>query len=997
LDNQKKHTESLLFLGNQNLPPMVYLGNGSPNGIAVDIVTALGAKMGRSIEVKAMDWSEAQTIVEKGEADALIQINESEERKKMFDFSDSLLESKFSVFTISSRKGISKTEDLRGLRIGVEEKGFPRIILQRDPLMQIVNVPSILEGFHMLKEAQVDVVIADQWVGTNILSNYGINDVLIVGDPIAQQQSSIAVKKGNTELLLAINKGLREMKADGTYQIILNKWEPQEVVFQTREQIRMNQYEIGIRILILFVIVSIIWLILLSLQLFKRKRMEQTLAEERRRLSNIIIGTNVGTWEWNIQTGEIVINERWADIIGYTLEEISPVSIETWRNFLQDEDKIEFENQLNMVFDRKIDYYDIVYRMKHKDSSWIWIQDRGSVTSWNSDWKPHIMSGTHADITEVKNTQEKLQKSQQDTAEILNSISDPFVTVDGQWRITYVNQGFASRFGKIPADLLGQNYLEVFSKVVGTYAHQQFLKTMSEKVPTHFVERPIYIDAWFEFNVYSYKDGISIYIRDITEKKQLEQKIVDALEFNQAILESSPLGVFAYNSSGQCILTNDAGVLIDGGTREQILEVNYNNHEHWKETGLLDTVKRVLLTGTPEHLEVNVRNVFGKQAWFDFRFSRFISNGELHLLLVNDDITDRKQAEEEHRQSNEKFSKAFHGIPIMMTLATMEEGRFIDANEALCTQSGYTREEIIDHTSIELNMFPYIMRPELSDMIMERGRLENYELDLRTKSGEMHKCLCWTQLLHIDGALCHITALIDITEQKRIEKEMDRLDRLNLIGEMAASIGHEIRNPMTSVRGFIQLLNEQEYYAKDKVYFDLMIEELDRANEIISEYLGMAKDRNIALQPQYIDQIVKDIYPLIEADANNKGMNIKLDLGKPPMPLIDKNEIRQLILNIARNGMEAMPPGGTLTIGTTVAKSEIVLFIKDEGQGLPPELLDKLGTPFLTTKTNGTGLGLAVCYSIAARHKARIDFITNSDGTTFYVRFPVPEQEILLF
>jgi two-component system, sporulation sensor kinase E len=236
----------------------------------------------------------------------------------------------------------------------------------------------------------------------------------------------------------------------------------------------------------------------------------------------------------------------------------------------------------------------------------------------------------------------------------------------------------------------------------------------------------------------------------------------------------------------------------------------------------------------------------------------------------------------------------------------------------------------------------------------------------------------------------------NITAKKDMEANIARLERLNLIGEMAASIGHEIRNPMTAVRGFIQLLNEQEYYAKDKAYFDLMIEELDRANLIISEYLGMAKDKIIDLQPQYLDQVVKAIYPMLEADANHKGININLDLTKTPMTLIDKNEIRQLILNMARNGVEAMSAGGTLTIGTTTKDSEIILFIADQGHGLDSNLIENLGTPFLTTKDNGAGLGLAVCYSIAARHNAGIDFTTGSEGTTFYVRFPMLQEQFLL-
>jgi signal transduction histidine kinase len=196
---------------------------------------------------------------------------------------------------------------------------------------------------------------------------------------------------------------------------------------------------------------------------------------------------------------------------------------------------------------------------------------------------------------------------------------------------------------------------------------------------------------------------------------------------------------------------------------------------------------------------------------------------------------------------------------------------------------------------------------------------------------------------------------------------------------------------MTAVRGFIQLLNEQERCEEDKLYFKLMIEELDRANGIITEYLGMAKDKIVELHPQYLDQIVEAIFPMLRADVNHKGMNIQMDLGKPAKALVDENEVRQLILNMARNGLEAMSSGGTLTIGTRSGKGKLILYIKDEGHGLNSEVIDKLGTPFITTKDKGTGLGLAVCYSIAARHGATISFETNSDGTTFYISFPLYE------
>ena len=358
------------------------------------------------------------------------------------------------------------------------------------------------------------------------------------------------------------------------------------------------------------------------------------------------------------------------------------------------------------------------------------------------------------------------------------------------------------------------------------------------------------------------------------------------------------------------------------------------------------------------------------------------------IICVHSDITDRIQAEQALRHSEEKFSKVFHGSPIMMALSSIEEGVFIDANEATYLGMGYTREEIIGKSiTEEIRIFVDTeKRQYLTKVLYEKGKLENVQIDFRTKSGEIRRGLLWGHLLYLNGELCRITSIIDITEQKRIEQEMARLSDLNLIGEMAASIGHEIRNPMTSVRGFLQLFKDK--YIEDGEFLDLMIEELDRANEIISEFLGMAKNKVVYLQPQYIDEVVKAIYPMLEAEANYKEMKIQLDLGKPPMPVIDQNEIRQVIFNLARNGMEAMVSGGTLTIGTTVEKNEVVLYVRDKGHGLKDEIIDKIGTPFFTTKENGTGLGLAFCYSIAARHNARLEFETSTLGTTFKMRFP---------
>ncbi|KGK91500.1 diguanylate cyclase [Desulfosporosinus sp. HMP52] len=356
-------------------------------------------------------------------------------------------------------------------------------------------------------------------------------------------------------------------------------------------------------------------------------------------------------------------------------------------------------------------------------------------------------------------------------------------------------------------------------------------------------------------------------------------------------------------------------------------------------------------------------------------------------------MTNRKSAEETLRQSEDKFSKAFHGGPIIMVLATINEGRFIDVNEAFCASTGYTREEIIGYTSEELNFFAESdKRQKIRYKLIENHQTENEEFDFRTKSGEIRQGLSWTQQFNLDGEHCHITGIIDVTEQKRIQKEMANLERLNLVGQLAAGIAHEIRNPMTTVRGYLQLISAKPNYTDQKDAFALMISELDRANFIISEFLALAQTKPTEFKSQNLNDIVNSLYPLLEADTftqNKKKFFIPCEI---PNLALDGKEIVQLILNLTRNGLEAMSLGGSLTIKTYVEGSTVVLSITDEGSGIQPENLKKLGIPFYTTKDSGTGLGLATCFRIAESHKAKINIFASPSGTTICTLFPIPNE-----
>ncbi|EOS54743.1 two-component system sensor histidine kinase NtrB [Paenibacillus barengoltzii] len=230
----------------------------------------------------------------------------------------------------------------------------------------------------------------------------------------------------------------------------------------------------------------------------------------------------------------------------------------------------------------------------------------------------------------------------------------------------------------------------------------------------------------------------------------------------------------------------------------------------------------------------------------------------------------------------------------------------------------------------------------------------------------------------------------DITELETLRMELNHVERLSLVGQMAAGITHEIRNPMAVVRGFLQLMREKSPPTLDH-YYRIVMEELDRANGIINDFLSLAQNRPVESEKCHLHDIIKELTPLLWADANLRGQTIevKLDDSMPEL-LLNAKEIKQLILNLSRNAMEAMTEKGQLTIETRVTNQGGLLMVSDTGPGIPSGQREKLFEPFFTTKAKGTGLGLALCLSIVERHGGKITVdSTEGQGTTFTVLFPL--------
>lgn len=284
---------------------------------------------------------------------------------------------------------------------------------------------------------------------------------------------------------------------------------------------------------------------------------------------------------------------------------------------------------------------------------------------------------------------------------------------------------------------------------------------------------------------------------------------------------------------------------------------------------------------------------------------------------------------------------------------------------------------------------------QVDEILLAKPGVLEYESDMEVMGERRHVILNKATVCDKNGKIVGIAGVItDVTDRIRLEKDMAKLERLKLAGDMAIGIGHEIRNPLTTVKGYLQLLGRKPELLIHKDKLTLMLAEIERANAIMTGFLALAKNKAVYREPKDLNEIIRALGPLLQAEAAARNMTVRLDLAEVAELLLDEGEIRQLVLNLAMNGFEAMAEGGELQIKTIAKDGCVRLLIQDDGSGISQELIDKLGTPFFSTKLDGLGLGLAVCFSIAVRHGAEIRFENRSPGTVVNVRFKQDTSEV---
>ncbi|MDM5155123.1 ATP-binding protein [Bacillus sp. DX1.1] len=458
------------------------------------------------------------------------------------------------------------------------------------------------------------------------------------------------------------------------------------------------------------------------------------------------------------------------------------------------------------------------------------------------------------------------------------------------------------------------------------------------------------------------------------------------------ILKKMPIMVDALDKNGDFILWNRECELVTGYTAEEIignpqaLELLYPDEKYRKQVQ-----KKLSIRG---------------KSFRDWEMNLTCKNGEIKTIMwsniseqspvrdysywaVGVDITHRKGIEQQLKQQSSELELIFQALPDLCFL-TDGDGTIVDY-KAGSSDKFYVPVELFMGKKF-YEVLPSQVAEQFIDAIKQVQQKESMvivEYSLTMKGSiSFFEARCLPLLK--DKVMILVQ---DITERKKTEELLNKSDTLAAIGQLAAGVAHEVRNPLTVIKGFIQLFQTNK---KDHgEYFDLMLSEIERIETILHEFLSIAKTDVIPNEKKNICSILKNVVSLINPKAIMANIQIELQIDSQNL-FIDcyENQLKQVFINIMQNSIEAMPDGGKITI--TVNKddsNEVIICIADEGIGIPQERIKRLGEPFYSTKEKGTGIGLMLSYKIIESHQGRICIMSEVGvGTMVTLYFPLSEQ-----
>ncbi|GAB6459502.1 PAS domain-containing sensor histidine kinase [Bacillus cereus] len=454
------------------------------------------------------------------------------------------------------------------------------------------------------------------------------------------------------------------------------------------------------------------------------------------------------------------------------------------------------------------------------------------------------------------------------------------------------------------------------------------------------------------------------------------------------ILQNMPVMVDALDYNGDFVLWNRECEIVTGYTAEEVignpnaLRLLYPDHDYRHE------IQKKFLTRGKNfrdwEMRLTCKNGEIKTIMWSNISEQFPVNG-FSYWAVGVDITHLKAIEEKLIQQTSELELIFQALPDLCFL-TEDDGTIIDYKAGSPTKFYVPAEAFMGKKFYEV--LPSSVAQKFQEAIYqvkEKGTnaIVEYPLTIN-ESIDFFEARC-LPLLH-DKIMIIVR---DITERKKTEELLNKSDTLAAIGQLAAGVAHEVRNPLTVIKGFIQLfqINKED----QEKYFNLMLSEIERIEAILQEFLSIAKTDEISTEKKNIYQIFKNVVSLMNTKAIMTNIQVELYADSKDIIIeCSENQLKQVFINILQNSIESMPDGGRISIHIKgIGKDGIIISVIDKGIGIPEERIKRLGEPFYSTKEKGTGIGLMLSYKIIESHQGKISIMSEVGvGTTVTIYLP---------
>ena len=764
------------------------------------------------------------------------------------------------------------------------------------------------------------------------------------------------------------------------------------------------------------------------------KAAQVEIESQKKRLNNILQGTNVGTWEWHVPTGRTIFNERWAGIVGHTLAELEPVSIETWMRFAHPDDLQRSSAALQRHFSGELDHYEVEIRMRHKDGHWVWVLDRGRVASREPDGSPGWMFGTHQDITQRKQSEISLRLGEARMKALTDLSAQWIWETDTDHRFTRFSCGDPEMLAELNREGLGRRRWEIgVEPLTSTWTTHQaqlerrerFLRFQDWRIDDRGLVRYWQTSGspWYD------EDGAFVgYIgigSDISESKRADVRLARS----EALLERT--GQIAKVGAWRVDLKTGQPEWSAETCRIHDLPVDYQPkmdealafYAPEARPVITEAVNKGLTRGESWDLELPFITATGRRIWVRALGEVEVLNGQpVALVGAFQDITERREQQDRLRAQEARLRAIYDILPVGVSI-TDQQGFIIDCNPASERLLGVTKAEHLarrhDDRGWRINRedgSPMPTEEFASVRALTRGEaVTDSIMQVVTEHHSVWLSVSAMPVRHENfGA---VIVYVDISDQKA---QSDALLAAKTVAEQAsafksqflANMSHEIRTPMNAILGMLQLLHHTGLQPRQLDYVKKTEGAAKSLLGLLNDILDFSKveagKMTLDIQPFGLDRLLRDLSVIFSASVGSKPVEVLFDIDpRVPRELLgDSLRLQQILINLGGNAIKFTARGEVvLRVRLEVLENEgpepcakVHFAVQDSGIGIAPENQQRVFTDFTqaeaatTRRFGGSGLGLSICRRLVELMGGELKLkSTLGQGSTFSftVRLPM--------